>query len=195
MTSCTICGKAEDKCPHWFLANTNRPVRPQNLNHEDMDPYGIGKALSKICRFNGHTKHHYSVAQHSVYVANILPEELKFCGLMHDATEVFCCDLIRPIKITLPTYIELEMGIWEKLCERFRLPREMPKEVKWADNSVLMAERWQLLPKNDLPWGVPEFPADIEIKEMTDKEAYNFWATEWNRLAVTQTGMDTIPFW
>ena len=71
-----------------ILTSAGRMVDVAGLNHEDIDPETIAHALSNLCRFTGHCRTFYSVAQHSVLVASLLSRELKFAGLMHDATVV-----------------------------------------------------------------------------------------------------------
>jgi hypothetical protein len=70
------------------------------------DPYGseiviedIAGALGKICRFCGHTKDHYSVAQHSVIMSNQYDDEhLALIALLHDAHEAYTGDISSPFK-------------------------------------------------------------------------------------------------
>ena len=61
----------------------------------------IAESLAKICRFGGHTRLHYSVAQHSVLVADLLPPALRAYGLLHDAHEAFLGDITRPMRMAL----------------------------------------------------------------------------------------------
>lgn len=109
-----------------------------------------------LCRFNGHCREFYSVAQHSVLVAMNLPHELAFEGLMHDATEAYCGDMVRPIKRSMPAFGELEERIWIAIAERFSLPLKLSTEVKEMDNRVLQTERRDLLNPHPWPWTIDQ---------------------------------------
>ncbi len=156
---------------NWFLTYTGRKVDPFLITPDDICIEDIAHSLSNICRFNGHCVEFYSVAQHSNYVASILPDELKFVGLMHDATEAYCGDMIRPIKVSMPTYSELEQIIWLAITQKYDLPIELPKEVKWADNSMLMTEHRDLLKWTPDSWNVPEPPQDFYIYPRPPRQA------------------------
>ncbi len=71
----------------------------------------IGHALSMICRFGGQAREFYSVAQHSLLVAELAPQEFAFDALLHDASEAYCGDMVRPLKNLLPGYREIEEKI------------------------------------------------------------------------------------
>lgn len=136
----------------WFLSSKGRQLYPFDLRPVDVDIEEIAHSLSNLCRFNGHCQEFYSVAQHSVLVAMNLPVELMFVGLMHDATEAYCGDVIRPIKRYVPGFQELEDRIWQAVAARFTLPADLPKLVKEADNRALQTERRDLLVEHHWPW-------------------------------------------
>jgi len=117
-----------------------------------VDPVDIAHALSNLCRFTGHTRHFYSVAQHSVLVANLLPRELRFAGLMHDAHEAYIQDFATPLKNVLPGYREMEGPVWAAVAARFGLPEELPVEVKRADLVALAMEKRDLMPQHPEEW-------------------------------------------
>ena len=106
----------------------------------------IAHSLAHICRFGGHTRAHYSVAQHSVHVSQLVPPELALEGLLHDATEAYVGDVISPIKVGLPLYRDLEDRVWEAVAARFDLDPVLPLAVKAADTIMLATEIRDLRP-------------------------------------------------
>lgn len=120
-------------------------VRPLALRHEDIDLEDIAHALSNKCRFNGHCKF-ISVAQHSVLVAKKLHASLQLWGLLHDASEAYLDDLVKPLK-ELPEfafYKQAEKNAMRIICERFDLPIQEPEEVKRVDYRMYLTERREM---------------------------------------------------
>ena len=132
----------------------------------------IAHALSLLCRFTGHTRKHYSVAQHSHLVAVIASRAGDYPGimrqaLMHDATEAYIGDLPTPLKRLLPEYREIERKVWLAIAERFALPVIMHEVVKAADMRALVTERRDFLGKSPQPWAAnieAIAPCDFEIR-------------------------------
>jgi len=54
--------------------------------------------LSNVCRWGGQIESHFSVAQHTLLVWYLTPEELKPVALMHDAAEAYLGDVTKPLK-------------------------------------------------------------------------------------------------
>lgn len=119
--------------------------RPENVNILD-----IARSLSQTCRFRGHTRHFYSVAQHSVNVSQTLAGELQLWGLLHDAAEAYLTDAPRPLKRHLSGFDELENAVLRAVGERFGLPWPIPPEVFEIDNRVLVAEARYVMTEPDL---------------------------------------------
>jgi len=117
-----------------------------------IDPRDIAHSLAHLCRFNGHCREFYSVAQHSCIVADLVPEEHKLDALLHDATEAYVGDMVRPLKEWMPAYQDVESLIWKHICTRFDLDAETPASVRQADMIALATERRDLMPTDSAIW-------------------------------------------
>ena len=82
----------------WIQTFTGRAFYVLDPRPEDVDIEDIAHALSMQCRFAGHCREFYSVAQHSVTASWLVPPEDALWGLLHDAAEAYVVDLPRPIK-------------------------------------------------------------------------------------------------
>lgn len=147
-----------------IVTYTGRIIRPLDPDPDKLNIVDIAHALSNNCRFTGHVRTFYSVAEHSVRVAKILPARHKLWGLMHDASEAYLSDIARPIKMT-PTfgavYKEVEANLMEAIIQAFMLNPIMPKQVKVADNVLLAAEQRDLMPRWRRHEGEFEYPETI----------------------------------
>lgn len=124
----------------------------------------IAHGLAMTCRFGGQARRYYSVAEHSVYVSRLVPSELAWDALMHDAAEAFICDMPKPLKELLPDYKAVERRVEAAIAARYGLIDPMPREIKIADIQMLRAEQVQIMRNNeDWHWtfNVPE--PDVQI--------------------------------
>lgn len=129
-------------------------------SHE-IDPRDIARGLAFQCRYFGQCSHFFSIAQHLVMCAEMAEEDgadldTTRVVLMHDATEAYVGDMIRPLKSVLPDYRNIERGFWRAIALRFGLPLEMPAIVKEIDNRMMAIEKTALCPNAGVWPGVPE---------------------------------------
>lgn len=129
------------------------------LSEDDIDIGDIAHALSLQCRYNGHCRFHYSVAQHCVAVSKFVLEQTKdyragLAALLHDASEAYIQDIVRGCKRMMPAYIALEHNIQDRIFKRFGLPdyESFHDVIKSWDNRVLKSEVLALIRGQGRDW-------------------------------------------
>lgn len=147
----------------WFQTYTGLQFWPFDPLPSEIEIEDIAHALSLQCRFNGHIREFYSVAQHSVLVSAIIESAHARWGLLHDAAEAYIGDMVRPLKIGQPDFRCVEAAVMAAVCARFGLQPEEPPEVKQADDILLMTERRDLLVAPPAPWTPRAQPMDAQI--------------------------------
>ncbi len=158
--------------PDFIETHTGRSFRPLAPVAADIDVRDIAHALSHQCRFSGHVHVHYSVAEHSVRVSELLERGgfanwIQLWGLLHDASEAYLVDIPSPLKSTpvFALYRDAEKALMLAVCERFGLPLDEPREVAIADAVLVATEARDLMPFNPPHWiGLVEAPLPETIK-------------------------------
>ena len=158
--------KAEE--PVFMQTFTARTIDLKNPDPDQIDIMDIAHGLSHVCRFAGQAKFFYSVAQHSVHVAEMCLDQHALVGLLHDATEAYLGDVPSPVKHLCPDYKRLEKKLWGAIAEKFDLPKTIPKAVKDVDLRMLATERPKVFDKR-IPWGplmdkLEPYPIQVEGK-------------------------------
>jgi len=153
----------EGRHGNWMQTYSGRQFWPVDPRPSEVHLIDIAHGLAHACRFAGHCSRFYSVAEHSVYVSQIVPPELALVGLLHDATEAYVVDIPRPLKPFLTGYAAIEDGVWVAIAQRFGLPEKMPQAVKDADNALLLAEQRDIMAPPPAPWNIPGEAAPIRI--------------------------------
>lgn len=90
---------------------------------EMIDIRDIAAGLSNMGHFNGQTLHYFSIAQHSLlalhlYLSDTVKEDplLSIVILLHDAAEAYVGDVIKPLKVFLPYFKDVENRIQEQIA-------------------------------------------------------------------------------
>jgi hypothetical protein len=125
-----------------LLTMTGRNVDPMALRPEDIHLDDIVQGLVHQARFSGQTPRLYSVAEHSMGVAALVPGHLKLQALLHDAPEAYLGDVVSPLKYLpeMKPYRDAEELAWLAVAEKFGLPPEIDEVVKEADSIMLAVE-------------------------------------------------------
>lgn len=158
-----------------------------------IDPLDIAHALSQQCRFAGHTLSFYSVAEHSVRVSRLFygegkrDKELALIALLHDAVEAYLQDIIRPLRVQLTEYADLERKWALRIGSRFGLGdqlADLPQEVMDADLILLATECRDLIrvPK-DRQVDLPEPMLERIVRTLTPARARDAFMHRWDELS------------
>lgn len=143
-------------------------VDPLHIREEDICIEDIAHHLSLICRFSGACERFYSVGQHSIHVLDIVSSEIKDDGdgdritclaaLLHDASEAYTNDMIRPLKYGFKGLKELDHQITGVIMKRFGAIGADWSLIKKADNIMLATEARLLMKSKGEGWKFKEQP-------------------------------------
>ncbi len=154
---------ANDTFVSTFLGHHFYPGAPRI---DDVHIEDIAHGLAFQCRFNGQTRDFYSVAQHSLLVAGLVPARLRLAALLHDAAEAYLGDLVKPLKAFFPEFSRLEEGVMAIIGERFSVTGFTDPAIKRADLIALATEKRDLMPHSSEAWaslgGIMPVPARIQ---------------------------------
>lgn len=160
-----------DRKGDWMQTYSGGMFWPLDPRAEDVKIEDIAHALSNKCRYNGHCSRFYSVAEHSVHIAEWLYKQgqgpvVALWGLMHDAGEAYLPDIIRPVKVQpeMAHMRAIEKNVMDAICEAFGMDKTEPRIVKETDNRILLDERDALMSPCPAPWNVPGEPLGVKIE-------------------------------
>lgn len=152
----------------------NVEIDPLNPLPDQFDIETIADCLSKLCRFGGHCKGFYSVAEHSCNVLDLgvemakkegttLSREDKLQFLLHDGTEAYVGDLIAPVKNLIPEYKRIESLFWKAITTKFNIKEKWHSLLDKADKVAygyesLALRKWSTVEELEghIPYKIPE---------------------------------------
>lgn len=144
----------------------------------------LATALSNMCRYAGHCKAFYSVAQHCCHVHDQVPDKHKRWGLLHDADEgLGLPDVPRLVKYLpeMAFYRAAQTRLMMAICDRFGMEYDEPRAVKIADSRVLLTE-WRTLKVRGFAIPGRARPYSWDITPWTPRRARSEFMRRWVRL-------------
>lgn len=165
---------------------TNRMFYPLSPRGDNVVLEDIAHALSMKCRYTGHTRKFYSVAQHAVLVSRLIYKMrddpfLAFQGLHHDDTEFALPDVASPIKDDIVGFRDIENRLHDVIADAIGLPHEFHPIVKRADRILLIAEQKALMPpkpSTEDKYRTCPLAQTIKIRPVNDRKAKRLFLKE-----------------
>ena len=150
----------------------------------------IAHGLAYQCRFNGQTNQFYSVAQHSLMVAALVPPAYQRAALLHDAAEAYLGDMVKPLKVLLPAFAEIEDKVTQLIALHFEVNFSDYAPIKTADLQALATEKRDLMPHSAEPWSYLKGfePLPETIIPLLPQQAKHEFLAAWQRLNLSHSG-------
>lgn len=131
----------------WITTYLGRQFFIMHATVGDIYIEDIAHGLSNNCRYTGQCSTFYSVAEHSVRMSKLAPDNLKLPVLMHDAPEAYLNDLPSLVKRCLPLYIEMEEHLLDVIFAKYFL--KWDPLIKLLDEQIRTPEVLSLFPAHD----------------------------------------------
>ncbi|MDP2665205.1 MAG: phosphohydrolase [bacterium] len=181
----------------WIQTFTGKKFDPIDPDPALINIRDIAHALSNQCRYAGHTREFYSVAEHSVHVAQELERNnpkspaLWLAGLLHDAAEAYLTDLPRPIKKYVLSFSTFENRLLEVISKKYGFAYPFSPKVHFVDTSIILDEanalfnpewvaEWELT-KTHKPLGKPIWvlnPIEAEFRFLSEFDRITDYLSE-----------------
>lgn len=140
---------ADGRRGSWMQTYSGRKFWPLDPRADEIALADIAHGLAMTCRYGGHPRRFYSVAEHAVLVSLHVPPEFALHGLLHDSAETYIGDMIRPLKHTpeMSEFRRTEERIEVAVAEAFGLAwtPEAHAAVKEIDDRILVDEIRELM--------------------------------------------------
>lgn len=155
----------------WIQTATGRQFWPMDPQPSDICIDDVAHALSMLCRFGGHCRRFYSVAEHCVLMTRAAPQEFKRWALLHDASEAYLTDVPRPTKPFLVGYDGIERRVMWAVAVRFNLHLGLPDQVKALDRAILTDEKQQNMAPAPAARSTDVEPLGVHLQFWTPRRA------------------------
>lgn len=170
---------------NWIQGYYGEPLYIGDIQPQDVDDRTIARVLSRKCRFGGMCSSFYSVAQHSILVAEpFRGTDLYLPALLHDAHEVYTGmgDMPRPVKEWLRQYTLMVDGLAAQADAAIAVhygfaPQKFHDDaIKQEDNRLLATEVRDLMCRPQIPWTehLPSPRENLIIPMLPDDAYYAF---------------------
>lgn len=162
----------------WIQTYSGRQIDLARPIVADIQLEDIAHALANSCRFNGHCKTFYSVAQHAVEVAKYLRHygahpKIQLWGLHHDDAEAYLGDMVQPLKHDprMEFFRRVEEGWMLLVARAFDMEWPEPVSVAFASRTLRATEARDLLGIQGDGWDLKVEPVKEPLRAMGPAES------------------------
>lgn len=162
----------------------------------------VALALSRACRYGGHTRRFYSVAEHCCLMSDWVLEQpwgdprKALIALHHDDAEAYIGDLPRPAKQNMPQFKAVEERIDEAVARRFDLEYPHPAWLKDVDTRILVDERAAVMRRSGNAWSIDgQLPLGVRPWNLMGRWTWwvrNEWLWRHHRLVAMLDGTEVL---
>ena len=169
---------------YYIRTFTGKQFYWDEIEKAEFDIRDIAHALAMNCRWTGHVKEFYSVAQHSVYASYEVPTHLALDALLHDASEAYVHDTPSPLKWYLrdhdfSAFSNLEKRIDKAIFKQYGLEHPRSPIIKEVDLRLLATENRDLMaPGEERIWMIK--PYDWHIQPLLPIQAERLFLYRWH---------------
>lgn len=153
--------KYEGAGPDTLQAISGRLIHLENPGRSELAVSDIAHGLAHTCRFGGQCERFYSVAQHAVFVRDLVAADESStlqdvrAAVHHDDAEAFLGDVPSPLKPLLgEPWEKLETSWNKRICKLLGLPEGIfsTDAIKKWDEFAVYYEAAYLMPNEGWDW-------------------------------------------
>lgn len=188
--------KTSDEAKFDYISTyTNKHFHFMSPSEDEVCIEDIAQALSNLCRFSGHVKEFYSVAEHSIILADYVMDkygnaDMALTALLHDASEAYIVDVPRPIKPYLTNYQDIEGGISKVINNVFKV-HPMCDVIKDLDHNIVCDEA-KVLFKSVPDWVQYYKEVGVTLRMYTPEEAREAFMSKFEELIYARKSQEVF---
>lgn len=145
----------------------------------------VAGTLATLNRWGGNTRWRYSVAEHSLLVAYLVPPHLRRAALVHDAGEAITGDICRPLRASFPA-LDLICESWQEAANAYFNVRGLTgldaMRLHLADDVATALELRDLLNHHPKEIQRARLPDTTTIPPITNLFGLWGFANEWAKI-------------
>lgn len=127
---------------------TGRQFRPMAPDPSEIDIEDIAHGLAFQSRFNGQTRHFFSIAQHNLAVAKLVPKRVRLAALLDNASAAYLGNLADPLNFLFPEISEMEKIVMAAIALKFSVTGFNDRAIQRANIVVREREARDLKPES-----------------------------------------------